>query len=289
MAVKQQYKLPFTLDTGPLDIEINLSAQNSNMSFSKRPVTVKFFIMAAAAAAAWFMITFNSPLAHGSVLSLVLWSLSYFAVVGMMLAPTKTKGMGYDWFMPSIQYLFKVNRHVGTKSVDATGPVHMLLDLNQVKNDGLLIFDNGDVGQILNIVGFGSILMFDSDRDQVLADTNKFYRNLPAGAVVIYDTRQSPQKVETQIHNLKEQARNREINSKALKALQKNELLTLRQYVGQQFKSTHQVMIIRTSDVEHLQAFNSQLATVAGGSFIRSAEVMEQEDVFEYMKDLKGS
>lgn len=289
MAVKQHYKLPFTLDTGPLDIEINLSAQNSNMSFSKRPVTVKFFIMAAIAGCAWFMLTFNSPLSHGSFLSLTIWSLAYFGVVGMMLAPTKTKDMGYNWFMPSIQYLFKVNRHVGTRGNDATGPVHMLLDLKQVKNDGLLVFNNGDVGQILNIVGFGSILMFDSDRDMVLSDTNKFYRNLPAGSVIIFDTRQSPQKVETQIANLKEQARNREIKSKALKNLQKNELLTLRQYVGRQFKSTHQVMIVRTPDVEHMQAFNSHLSTVAGGSFIRSAEIMEQEDVIEYMKDLKGS
>ena len=244
--------------------------------------------MAAVAGCAWFMLTFNSPLSHGSFLSLTVWSLAYIGVVGMMLAPTKTKGMGYDWFMPSIQYLFKVNRHVGTRGNDATGSVHMLLDLNKVQNDGLLVFNNGDVGQILNIVGFGSILMFDSDRDMVLSDTNKFYRNLPAGIVIVYDTRQSPQKVEAQIANLKEQARNREIKSKALRALQKNELITLRQYVGRQFKSTHQVMVIRAKDVEHMQAFNSYLASVAGGAFIRSAEIMEQEDVIDYMKDLKG-
>ena len=65
-------------------------------------------------------------------------------------------------------------------------------------------------------------------------------------------------------------------------------MITLRQYVGRTFKSTHQVMVIRAKDVEHMQAFNSYLSSIAGCAFVRSTEIMEQEDVIEYMKDLKG-
>lgn len=288
MAVKKKYKLPFTLDTSQLDIELDLSPQNSNLSFSKRPITVKLFLFIAISIVLWMMLTFQTGIRHGSIVSILLWSVSYFWLVFMILSPTKTQMLGYSWVKPSLQYFFGVNRHVNTKGIDASEPLEALMDVKSVSGDGLIEFYDGDVGLIYGIVGFGSVLMFDSDRDIVIDDTSKFNRNLPLGVKLIYDTRQAPQKIEAQKAHLRNQARNLQSKSKGLKELQRKEMYFMKNYVGKAFKSTHQIMVVRALDEEHLASFKEHLNTFAGGSFLRSVEVYEQEDVLLYLKDLKG-
>lgn len=288
MGVKKKYKLPFTLDTSTLDIELDLSSKNSNMSLSKRPITVKLFMFGVASASAWIMITMNTGIRNGSILAIALWSIAYFWVSFLLLSPTKTQMMGYSWVKPSLEYMLKVNRHVGTRGSDPSGPVEALVDVKAVGANGMILFNNKDVGEIYEVVGYGSVLMFDHDRDSVLADASDFYRNLPLGVTLIYDTQQAPQKVIEQRMHLRDQARNLKTKSKGLRALQRYENVALRDYVGKSFKSIHQLMIVRAIDKEHLESFHEHMTTLQGSNFIRSLAVYDQDDIYNYLKDLKG-
>lgn len=289
MAVRKQYKIPFTIDTGPMDIEMNLTPSNSNVTVSKRPITLKLFMFAVLGVLIYFAVTFQTPIKSGSIISIIFWTLAYFGFLLMCLSPTKTKQLGYSWIKPSLEFLLKINRHVGTKSKDFAAPVAALYDVRTIHEDGKITFYNGDVGRIYGIVGYGSVLMFSSDRDNVLEDTNTFYRNLPTGVTLIFDTRQSPQKVDAQLANLKEQASKVQVKSKGLRDLQKEEFYVMKNYVGREFKSTHQIMIARAADDEHLDGFEEHLSGSSGNAFLRSAELFEQEDVKDYIKELRGA
>lgn len=281
--VRNSYRLPFGLSVKQWDI--SLLPQSSSGLFSlKRPVTLKVLIIFLLSILVYLGVLFKSPLVHGGILPIIMWSVGYFGLVVLLCMSTKTKQIGFDWILPSIYYIFGIRRNVQTRSINAVGSVLDVVSVEGITNDNYVLFDNNEIGEVFEVVGYASILMFKSDLDSVIDSADGFIRNITQGINLTYDTQQAPQRVDLQVSAMRERLKN--LNAKyhghipvgLHNAMVLNHRV-LTSYVGEQFKSTHQYLIVRSPNKDLLDAFDQWLNSQLEGNYIRSVRRLEDDEI----------
>lgn len=280
--VRPSYRLPFSLSVKQWDI--SLLPQSSNGLFSlKRPVTLKVLIIFLVSVLAYLGILFRSPLVHGGILTIICWTIGYFGLVVLLCSSTKTKQIGFDWILPSIYYMIGVKRNVMTHSINNVGPALDIIGIKGITNDNYVVFSNNEIGEVFEIVGYASILMFQSDLNAVIDATDTFGRNITQGINLTYDTQQAPQRVDLQLTSMRQQyAKLKKHYPKGvptgLKQIMNLNYQVLDSYVGQQFKSTHQYLVVRGPSRDLLDAFDQWLNSQLSGNYLRSVRRLEDEE-----------
>lgn len=258
-----------------------------------REFTVRTLLVWLGALLGLMTILFGSPLGKGGVLGVTLIVIGYVWIGIQLGIPTPSKELGYAYVMNFGKYFNKYLQNVSTRNFASVVPVESLLDIQDdgIDPNGEITFANGDVGEIFELVGNASEMIFLSDLDQVLSDTRVFYRNIRPLTSITIDTVSRPQRVLPQLLAKKHQIEhlNPILKKSGLNQLLEYEGEVLQNYVGTTFTTWRQFMIVRSVNEDELRSFDEWLASRlnSNSSFLKSARLLDSdEEVFEYFRDI---
>lgn len=286
---KQRYKIPTSLDASYLDVEFLL--QNKDGLGPSKPVNGKAIVTGLVSIVLWMFLIFKTPVGLGGIFPAVGFTITWFALSILLVLPDKTNRLGFELIASMIGYLPKKARTVEVRLHNDVTKIQSSTGVDYVDvEDGMIHFLDGTVGRVYHVVGSASILMFDADKTMILDKVDNFYRKLPVGVEVIFDTVKEAQRTDIQSKAAIEGYKNLKKKSKGLQALYKERHQVLKYGVGERFKSIHQYAIIKGPKEESLNEGESLIqGDVEGeGLMFKRAESLQYEDVIRYTKQLFG-
>src|SRR5699024_3635812 len=118
--------------------------------------------------------------------------------------------------------------------------------------DGLVEFIDGTYGYWYRVTGTASILLFDSDKEAIVNRVEGFLRKWNVDSEITFMTLKEAQKVERQVDSLMRRYANLKTADPELRNLAEEEFRILKDFVGHQFKSIHQYMLVKSKNKEAL-------------------------------------
>lgn len=288
---KKRFKIPTTLDVTYLDMEFNLKSKNG-VGINK-PVSAKVIIFTLVAMFGWFYLVFQTFVGKGGVSVVIGFTIAYVILAVMLIRADKTKRTGLELIFSAINYIPKSGRYVPVRMSDTVYPLQQLLNIETVDpEDGRIHFLDGQIGYVYHVVGSASSLMFEQDKQIILDKVDAFYRKLPVGVEVIYDTVYEGHAVDEQIESVKNDMKNLRSKSKGLQALLQEQYDILRYAINnnQGLTSLHQYLVVRAPSEQALQEFENLLIGDVEGSglMFRLAKTLNYEEVVRYLKSFIG-
>lgn len=285
---KQRFKIPTSLDMSYFDIEFNFRTKDG-LSFNK-PLIAKSVLMYLISGMLLLYILLNTFI-KSSVPLAVAFAIVWVLLTILLVKMDNTKRTGLELMVPLLGYFSPNNRHLSVRSLDPIGPLKGLYGISDVdKEDGLILFTDGTVGYLYQVVGSASILMFDQDKTQIIDKVDSFYRKLAPDTEIIFDTTKESQKTDEQVENLVANFKKLKINSPGLKHLYREQYDILSIGVGGRFKSLHQYMIAKANTMDHLEEFENLLYSDVENDqlMFKSATPLSYDETTDYFKGLFG-
>lgn len=262
MAVKQVYKIPTSLNRSFLDHEVSLSGGG----FQAKPLPMKVMLFWAGSILLLFWVASSTFVADASwylILFVVIWWLLATAFFG---AYSKTKEMKFMSVPALLAYLPVSARRVLTRKSTNPSAFYSVVGIDSISNNGLIKYADGTYAQAYLVVGSASVLLFDEDRRSILNRVESFWRKVDTNCEIILVTTKEPQRVYQQVANLDRRNLALEIRDPELRELMDEQFDILNDYVGTQFKSIHQYMILKGDNLEALRRAHSVLQAEVEGS-----------------------
>ncbi len=290
---KSSFKIPTSLDSTYLDMEIALQSQDG---VGVKPLPLKvilFYIMGVLFLVYLGLESFLSEAGFGYVVAFAFFWILLLVLLGKS---DKSKRMGVMLLPTLLNYLPKASRLVTTRKGDVAAPFLQILGIEAVDENGLVHFTDGSLGYWYAVVGSASVLLFEDDRNSIIDRVENFYRKIDEHVEISFQTSKEAQRVHNQIvaldaryQNLREQgAVNDDIN-----ALVQEQYDTLTEFVGRDFSSIHQYMLIRGDNKEALMGAVNVLASEVDNSslMIKRCMPMYRDDVYDFLRKIyrKGS
>ncbi len=281
---KTSYKVPASLDRSYLDQEIPLSGGG----FTLPPVPIKalLFYLGAIFVSIWaVMNTFLSDGPFWFQGLFLLWALVTTVVLGRV---SKTKELRTAMVMPLLSYLPKSARKVMTRRNSAAAPFYSIVGVNAIDEHGVIHFADGRFGRAYLVVGSASVLLFEEDRKAILDRVDAFWRKIGTDVEFLFITTKEPQRTYRQVAALERTARNLAVRDPELLDLLDEQYDVMTGYVGKEFRSIHQYLVVMADNKEQLrQAHNVVAAEVEGSSYmIKACNEMDADEVIEMMSVL---
>lgn len=286
--MRTKFSLPHSLDTSFLDVGVMLASANNGIQL-KRQITVRVLLIFVAGIFLYMFLIFQTGLGKGGFLGVIWWTLGYFWILVLLALPTETKQVGLALLMPMYRYIQSDTRKIETRSISPAEKVRSLVGIEGiVKSSGKVVFTTGEVGFVAEVVGNASILMFDDDQNTVLTDTRNFYRKLTPNVSIIIDSVTEPQRVQNQVAIAMQRQDNMQLKSPSLQALMNAQVSVLSEYVGAEFKSLHQYMVVRATNNDALREFSQwlDLQIEKGTGFLTDYNVLDYDEALEYFKSV---
>lgn len=285
-AAKDSYQIPYGLEQSYMDMTIALQSKDGSVGKVLPMLVVVTYVFSFLACmfcvTKTFIGTMGSPLQIG--LFVLLWAL----LTVLLASYDGTRRMNAQRVLTLLNYLPKSARYIYTRSHNDAGPFWQVLGIEDIEEDGKLVFADGSLGYMYRVVGSASILLFDADRDAIVSRVDNFYRKWNLETEIIYLTTKEAQKVYRQMANLKHRYQNLKNDDPDLRDLGEEQFRILRDYVGSEFKSIHQYMILKAANGEALRAANAILETEVETSslMIKQCVPLELEDVYAVLQSL---
>lgn len=286
---KNVYKIPTSLDASYVDLEFNL--QTKNGLGPQTPVNGKTLLLALIAMVGWFFFMFKSPVGEGGLLVAGGFTVAWLMLAILLVKPDKTSRHGFELIISMINYIPKSGRRASVRLFDNVATLQAITGVESVDpEDGMIHFVDGTVGRVYTVVGTASILMFDQDKAMILEKVDSFYRKLPVGVEIIYDTVKESQRTDIQAQAAIDGYKQLEKKSKGLAKLYKERHDVLKYGVGERFKSIHQYAILKAPKEESLSEGESLLFSDAEneGLMFKRIESLRYHDTVRYFKQLYG-
>lgn len=279
MAVKSVYKIPTSINRSFLDHEVALSGGG----FQAKPLPMKVLLFWAASVLTLFWTATSTFVADAS------WYLVFLVVVWWLLATaflgqySKTKEMKYMSVPALLSYVPVQARRVLTRKSTNPSAFYSVVGIDNISETGLIKYADGTYGQGYLVVGSASVLLFDEDRRSILNEVDSFWRKVDTTCEYTIVTTKEPQRVYHQIANLERRSLALDTRDPELKELLDEQYDILKDYVGKQFKSIHQYMILKGDNLEALRRAHSVLqAEVEGSSLmIKGCTMLDGPEVTE--------
>lgn len=289
---KQRFKIPTTLDVSYFDMEFNLKSKNG-VGVNK-PVSAKVMIFSLLAAFGWFYLVFQTFIGKGGIPVIIGFTIGWVLLSILLVKADKTNRTGLELVFSMINYLPKSGRYVPVRMSDKVYPLQHLLNVKTIDpEDGRIHFLDGQVGHVYHVVGSASALMFEQDKQIILDKVDAFYRKLPVGVEVIYDTVYEGHSVDEQLESVKETKKNLNAQSEGLNALLKEQHDILKYAINnnQGLTSLHQYLVVRAPSESALTEFeNLLIGDVEGdGLMFRLAKTLNYTESERYFKSFLGS
>lgn len=283
---KQSYKIPDSLDKTFADLEITV--QNKD-GIGARPIPIKQIVLYVVSILAcfWFL---NKTFMGGASFGLrILMAILWIFMTMVLLKKDGTGLMQYTLVKTMLDYIPKAMRYVVTRNNAKANEFYKIAGIKSIdERNGLIEYEDGTYGYVYGVVGTGSVLLFEADRDAILDRVDNFYRKMKTEYEMIFITSKEPQKVEKQLAHFQKIEDNLEVRDPDLIALAKMQREYIKDYVGGRFRSIHQYLIIKADNLEALTVGKNMLqAEVEGSSLmIKHCTALFDKDIYELLRTI---
>ncbi len=257
MAVKESYKIPASLDESYLNMEINLK-NKEGIGFKPLPVRVILVWLI------FILSLFYLEFGEGSVIAAagsfvqIIFGIAWFLFAVVMTRTDGARQMRLEIIPHFMNYLPKASRNVITRSKSSPGAFHGIVGIDNVdEKSGVVTYTDGTYGYWYAVVGSASVLLFPEDRDAILLRVDDFYKKMQTDCEIIFITVKEPQKVVRQQAHLAAQYAANTVKDPDIDKLYKEQFNVLTNFVGKEFKSLHQYMILKCDTREALSISNN--------------------------------
>lgn len=283
---KPAYKIPYSLDMSYMDTTISLQSKDGSVGKVVPMVAIMTYIFSLFGCMLVVSKTFIGSVA--TTPQIVLFCALWAALTVVLSKYDGTRRMNVQRVMTLLNYLPPSARRVYTRSNRSAVPFWNVVGIESVEPDGLIVYGDETYGYMYRVVGSASILLFESDQDQILTRVDNFFRKWQCDTDVIFLTSKEGQKVYRQLAYLKKRYENLQTDDQDLRDLAEEQFRILRDYVGREFKSIHQYMIIRSDNKEALRVANGILQTEVESSalFIKQCVPLERDDTLEVLRSV---
>lgn len=280
---KQVYKVPSSLARSFLDHEITLSGGG----FQAKPLPMKVILFWMVSVLALFWLATSTFVASADwwlIALVVIWWLGASAILGQY---SKTKEMKYMSVPSLMSYLPASSRNVFTRRSNNPSGFYSIVGIDDIEDNGLIKYADGTFGQGYLVVGSASILLFEEDRKRILDAVDAFWRKVETNCEYIIMTTKEPQRIFRQIANLERRSLGIQTPHPDLKELLDEQYDIMNDYVGNQFKSIHQYLLLKADSMEALRRAHTLLQAevetsslmIKGCSMLNGAEASEMLSV----------
>ena len=256
---KDSYKIPAAINRSKLDHEITISGWD--VSLKPLPLKVILYWLLVCVVLMWVMT--QSTVSKSSPVVMILFAIWYFAAAAYFGSRTKTNEMKFMQIPALLEYLPDSARKITTRRSSNPYGLMKLLGIRDIDSGGLIYFLDGSIGQGYSVVGSASVPLFDRDRAEIINRVDQFWRKVDTRSEWIFMTTKEPQRVYRQIANTARQ--NARMHAThyhpELQALLNEKYEILEVDVGGKFFSTHQYLIIKSPNMDALEAAHTTLAS----------------------------
>lgn len=278
--VKEFFTIPFTL---------NNSRGDTVFIIFKRPVTVRTAGFVLVLLLSNFALKRSIPtLSHGGIVRPLIF-LGALDIAAWLLFATRVKtGLsGYKLFSIAKTHLLKFQGQ--TQVFDKTAllsDVANYLPISDVLADGTIIFDDGEKGRLIPIVGYASRNMFVAGKAITVDAFQNALRTADNSSTQYLMTVVSGQNVTNQVSALME-SYEKETNP-IIRQMQRDNIKKLTDYVDGQFDTLHQYVLFKypnETSFANLLTWLQDLMT-SGASVYAVQEIPKRDDVIDVFKNI---
>lgn len=286
VAIKSSYKIPYGLDEGYADMTISLSTKDGTVG-RVLPIKVVLAYVFSFLLCMYLMLnTFVGTMSTipQKILFVILW----IALTITLASFDTTRRMNIQLVPVVLNYLPKSARYVYTRGNKVATPFFNLVGIEDIYDDGLIEFIDGTYGYWYRVTGSASILLFDADKEAIVNRVDSFFRKWNSDSEVVFMTMKEAQKVERQVASLMQRYSNLQTSDQELRDLAEEQFRILKNYVGHEFKSIHQYMLIKSKNKEALMVSVNILQSEVENSslMIKQCVPLEQDAVVEMYQSL---
>lgn len=279
---KTHYRIPTSIARSFLDHEIVIGANGWNLP--SLPMKVILFWAGSILLLFW-------AVSGTFIKSSSFWAQAFFVVFWIIVTAffgrsSKTKEMPFVQVAAFANYVQPGARRVSTRRSSDPSALHSIVQIDSIDEGGLIRWSDGTVGQGYLVVGSASVLLFDQDRESILDRVDAFWRKVEPSHEFIWITTQEPQRVWRQLSALERLNQRLEVRDPELFELMEERFDILKDFVGGQFDSTHQYLVIKGDDFDALRRGHRILESEAenSGLMIRQCSMLDSTDVLEMFK-----
>lgn len=248
-STKMSYRIPADLNQNFGDLQIALQTKEGA---GLRPLPVKVILAGLASIVILFWLISQSFIGDGDVWQIILFSIFWLAMTGVLISYDKTRRMKIELLFTLLEYLPKVNRRLILRKSNPANDFLAIAKIGRINKNGLVEYVDGTVGYFYRITGAASILLFESDKDAIVSRVDSFFRKIQSTCEITFITVKEPQKVYRQSAALNRRFAKLSVDDPDLTALVKEQYSTLNDYVGKEFKSIHQYLLLKAENKEAL-------------------------------------
>lgn len=284
---KQRYGIPYALDSSYLDMEIAIQSKNG---IGLRPFPIKNILLVLVGIFSAYLILTETLVSQGTILQKFVFVIAWTALCILALLPDRTKQMGINRIISLIYYLQPDNRHINTRSMSEANPLIRICGYDRIDEDGVIHYCDKSYGQIFDIIGNGSNLLFDDHKEAIINQTDVHYRKMRPKTTYQYVTTTQSQKVYLQLGSFLEKKKNLTVTDPDLDAMIETDMHVLKNMVGHSFKSLHQYLIIQAGNREEFEAALDIFWREAESSsyMFKFAEQLDADEADAFMRNIYG-
>ena len=288
---KKSYRVPYSLNQSYADMTISLNSKDGSVGKVLPLVVVGTYVISVLACLIVMTKTYIG--AYGSTFEHILFIIIWAALTVVLAQYDGTKRMNMQRIVTLLNYIPSRSRHVYTRTTRSAIPFYNIVGIDKIEQDGLVWYNDETFGYFYRVVGSASILLFEADQEAILTRVDNFFKKWQTDSEIIFITSKEGQKIYRQLANLQKRYENLQNDDPELRDLAEEQFRILRDYVGKEFKSIHQYMVIKSANKEALRVANSILQTEVENSslFIKQCVPLEKDDTLEVLRAIyqKGS
>lgn len=281
---KEFYKIRDSLDKNMFDMEITIKGDSG---LGLRPLPVKVVLGWIGSILLCFVMVSKTFLSAGGPAVIVIFVLAWLALTFVLFGRDKTNIPQYWLVLSMLNYLPRNMRRVLCRKTSDPTALYNLIGIDGIdEGNGKITFVDGTVGNMYAVVGTGSVLLFEQDRDAILDRVDAFYKKMKTEYQLIFVTVKAAQNVDRQVKQKDADVALARTIDPELAALAAYERDVLVNHVGKQFRSIHQYMILKADNDEALVTGRNMLLSECENSqlmFKRCRAIFKDEilDVFK--------
>lgn len=288
MAVKQSYGIRTPMLSTALDTEITLQKDGVGL----KPLPIKFVIITICSACLCLKASTSQMVSVGNIVQRTVFVCMWITMTILLFMTDKTKRMNFQSIISLLNYMaISSNRKVITRrDVPATAMLDMC-NIKSIDKSGVIKFADHNFGYMYRVTGTASVLLFDTDKMQIINAVDNFYRKIDGNTEYIFMTLKEPQKIYNQAAAVKHRYNRLSVYDPDLNDLCNNQLIMLRDVVGKKYQSIHQYMIVKSDSLESLTAAKITLQNEldASGLFIKRCIPLYEDEILEALASIYTS
>ena len=246
---KRVYGIPYDFNSSYLDMEIAIQTQDG---LGLKPFPIKKILVGLAAILGGYLALTKTVLQYGTVFQKGLFIVVWVALCALLLLETKTQQLGIQKIIPLVTFMNTSSRRVATRSNSPATNMISICNLVDVTDDGLLIYSDNSCGRVFDVIGSGSALLFDRDKEDILNQVDAHYRKLRPDTTYNFITVKESQQIKLQVEAYNRRKDMLTVQDADLIALINTNTHVLNNIVGSNFKSLHQYLILQAKNQEEL-------------------------------------